>query len=59
MVMAIPVVMIVAVVIPVPVLVATISLGLADSSQQEGGEKDSHYQQHSAVMPRHYIFHCV
>jgi hypothetical protein len=59
MVMVIAVVMIRTILVPIVILVliAIMGPGRIDSSQHETGKESSHYQQYSAVMPRHYIFH--
>jgi hypothetical protein len=52
-------VMISTILVPIVILVLIAIMGprLIDSSQHETGKESSHYQQHSAVMPRHYSFH--
>jgi hypothetical protein len=59
MVMAITILMIIAILIPkpVPIPISVMRQRLADASCHESGEENGHYQQHSAVMPQHFIFH--
>jgi hypothetical protein len=61
MVMVVTIAVIIAMLVPitVPVLVAIMRLRLNDSSEEEGGKEDRDCQQHTAVMPQHYIFHSL
>jgi len=40
-----------------PVVISITRLRLSDSSRHESRKDNGHYQQHSAVMPRYFIFH--
>ena len=56
----IPVLVLIAALVIIPVLVLIVAVmrpRLTDSSRHESGKENGHYQQHSAVMPRYFIFH--
>ena len=57
--MAAMVVVIITMLLPIlaPVVISITRLHLSDSAQQESGKENGHYQQHSAVIPQHYVFH--